>query len=41
MQTIIYRMDKQEGLTVSNIQYPMISQNGKEYFKKECLYMYD
>ena len=22
-------------------QYPVISQNGKQYFKKECLYVYN
>ena len=34
MQTIIHRMDKQEGLTVltigNYIQYPVIIHNGKE-----------
>ena len=23
------------------IQYPMINHNGKEYLKKECIYMYN
>ena len=26
--------------TENYIQYPMISHNGKQYFKKECIYMY-
>ena len=40
LQTIIYRMDKQQGPTVwprELYQYPMISHNGKEY-EKECMY---
>ena len=39
MQTIINRMDKQQGLTAEHriyIQYPVINQNGKEY-RKECV----
>ena len=42
MQTITYRMDKQQVLLYSTgnyIQYPMINHNGKEY-KKECIYIY-
>ena len=38
MQTIIHRMDKQQGLLYSTgnyIQYPVINHNGKEY-KKKC-----
>ena len=39
MQTIIYRMDKQQDLTVQHcIQYPVINHNGKEY-EKEYIYM--
>ena len=37
MQTIIYRMDKQQGQLYSTgnyIQYPMIYHNGKEYEKE-------
>ena len=38
MQTIIYRVDKQQGPSTGNyIQYPVIKCNGKEY-EKECLY---
>ena len=39
-----YRMDKQQGLSVwpgNYIQYPVINRNGKEYLKKEFLYMYN
>ena len=35
---LIYRMDRQPGLmysTGTNIQYPMINHNGKEYEKKK------
>ena len=43
MQTIIYRMNKQQGpsfCTAENyIQYPMIKHNGKEY-EKMCVCMY-
>ena len=38
MQTIIYRVDKQQGPTYSTrnyIQYPVIKHNGKE-----CMYLY-
>ena len=39
MQTIIYRMHKQQDLTVQHcIQYPVINHNGKEY-EKEYIYM--
>ena len=48
MQTIIYRMDKQQGPTIyiyirdNYIQYPMMNHKGKE-FKKEnvcvCVYI--
>ena len=41
MQTITYRMDKEQGPTYSTgnyIQYPVIWHNGKEY-KKKNLYM--
>ena len=27
--------------TGNYIQYPMINHNGKEYLKKECIYMYN
>ena len=27
--------------TENYIQYPMINHNGKEYLKKECIYMYN
>ena len=27
--------------TENCIQYPMINHNGKEYFKKECIYTYN
>ena len=40
MQTIIYRMHKQQGPTVQHrnyIQYPIINHNGKEYV---CVYIY-
>ena len=43
MQTIIQKMDKQQGPTVytgNYIQYPVINHNGKEY-EKECVYMYN
>ena len=37
MQTIIYRMDKQQGPTVQHrklyIQYPVINHNEKEFFQ--------
>ena len=36
MQTIIYRMDKQQGLIILHwelYQYPKINHNGKEYEK--------
>ena len=26
--------------TENYIQYPMISHNGRQYFKKECIYVY-
>ena len=42
MQTIIYRMDKQQVLLYSTgtyIQYPVINHNGKEY-EKECVCVY-
>ena len=42
MQTIIYRMIKQQGLVGSTgdyVQYPVINHNGKEY-EKEYIYMY-
>ena len=42
IQTITYRMDKQQGPTVQHrelyIQYPVINGNGKEY-KKEYIYV--
>ena len=37
MQTIIYRMDRQQGPIVQHknyIQYPVINHNGKEYGKE-------
>ena len=43
MQTIIYRMDKQQGPMYSTgtcIQYPVINHNGKEY-EKECIHVYN
>ena len=43
VQTIIYRMDKQQGPAVEHrehIQYPVINHNGKEY-ENECIYMYN
>ena len=41
MQTIIYRMSKQQGPigTGNYIQYPVISHNGKEY-EKVNIYMH-
>ena len=42
MQTLLYRMDKQQGplyITRNYIQYPMIYHNGKEN-EKEYIYMY-
>ena len=44
MQTIIYRMDKQQGPTVQHrelqnyIQYPMM--NHKKYYCKKCIYIF-
>ena len=41
MQTLIYRMDKEQDPTYSSgkyIQYPVISHNGKEY-EKEYTYL--
>ena len=42
MQTIIYRLDKQQGLTLQHrklyIQYPVLNHNGKEY-EKEYIYI--
>ena len=42
MQTIIYRMDKQQGPTVYSTgdynQYPVINHNGNEY-EKEYIYV--
>ena len=42
MQTIIYRMSKQQGPigTGNYIQYPVISHNGKEYEKEYIYYIY-
>ena len=44
MQTIIHRMDKQQGPTVLNIgdyiQYLVIKCKGKEY-EEECMYAYN
>ena len=42
MQTIIFRMDKQQGPTVLHRELYsiyVINHNGKEY-EKECIYMY-
>ena len=37
----MYAVDKQQGPSTENyIQYPMINHKGKEYFKKECIYIY-
>ena len=43
MQTIIYRVNIKVLLygTGNYIQYPVINRNGKEYLKKEFLYMYN
>ena len=42
MQTIIYRMDKQQVYKTGNyIQYPMINHNGKEYKTNVYIYMYN
>ena len=45
MQTVIYRIDKQQGPTIQyrelhSIRYPMINHNGEEY-EKEYIYMYN
>ena len=40
MQTIAFRMDKQQGPTASTgncIQSPGINHNGKEYLKRMCM----
>ena len=40
MQTIIHRMDKQQGRTAEErdyTQYPVINHNGKEYKKNVCV----
>ena len=42
MQTIVYRMDKQQVIlynTGNYTQYPVINHNGKEY-EKECVNIY-
>ena len=51
MQTITYRMDKQQGPTVQGtillyttgnyIQYPEINHNGKEYKKNKILTLWN
>ena len=43
MQTIIYKVDRQQGVTTHTgnyIQCPVINYNGKEY-GKECISMYN
>ena len=43
METIVYRIDKQQGPTVQSRephQYPEISHNLREY-EKESIYMYN
>ena len=45
MQTVIYRIDKQQGPTIHygelhSIRYPMINHHGEEY-EKEYIYMYN
>ena len=43
MQAITFRMDKQGPTyrTGRYIQSPGINYNGKEYFKKECMHVYN
>ena len=43
-ETLIYRMDKQQGSTVGEgnySQHPVINYNGEKYLRKECLSVYN